>query len=261
MLRRWTWYGGPLVGLARPSMKIENNFPYASYAGGQLVEPAYLLGQNVDARLRPLGGLQLGLESPERRWALHTEGTVRQFGGYRQQFATGYAAFPTKTYSMNAAAVAFTLGGRYQLPLRQVRVFVGAGWSITRWYGVRSGVQYDGVMSRELEGIVLPASGSFMQGLAPGSVDQRVAQPYFPHAGGPYAEAGAHYRRWTLALGYRRTRAHTFDDPSSAAFRQQSRQTGELMGFKTAFGYYATPRTSYLTVGWRLFDSRHVPEL
>lgn len=259
--RRWTWYAGPTVGLAKPTMQWENNFPYASYyETGQVVEPLYLLGENVDAKLRPMGGLQLGLESPGRRWALHAEGTARQFGGYRQQFATGHPDFPTKTYSMQATALTATLGVRYQLPVgQQWRLFVGAGWSLTKWANVQSEARYDGVTSRELEGIALPVRGSFMQGIDPKAGPAQVPGSYRSRADGVYAEAGAHYRRWTLAVGYRRNHSHSLNDVSSAAHRQESRLTGQLVGFSTADNYYARPSASYVAVSWRLLDGRAFP--
>ncbi|WP_081910784.1 outer membrane beta-barrel protein [Hymenobacter sp. APR13] len=261
--RRWTWYAGPTVGLAKPTMQWENNFPYAGYyETGQVAEPLYLLGEDMDAKLRPMGGLQLGLESPGRRWALHAEGTARRFGGYRQQFNTGHPDFPTKTYSMQATALTATLGVRYQLPVgQQWRLFAGAGWSVTKWANVQSEARYDGVASRELDGIALPVSGSFMQGLNPAAVSRQASSSYRSRAGGVYAEAGAHYRRWTLAVGYRRNHSHSLNDVSSAAHRQESRLTGQLMGFGTADGYYATPRTRYVAVSWRLFDGHSFPHL
>ncbi|GAB2959751.1 hypothetical protein GCM10027048_28900 [Hymenobacter coalescens] len=236
-------------------MRLESTSPREMINGEPLVEPHYLHGADVDAKRRVLGGVQAGLETPNRRWALHLESTVRRFGGYHQQFATGYADFPTKTYHFRATALSTTMGLRYQLPVRGWRVLAGAGLSHTRWLGVQSGAAYDGISRRELEGFALPVSATFMTRInnresVPGETDPYVNRPW-----GTYLEVGVQHQRWTLALSYRRSGRHQIGDNSSALFRQRGRLDNTLRGFLMSYGYVATPKAFQLTLGYRLLTS------
>lgn len=152
------------------------------------LEKRYLSNAKLEQGLRPIVGLYADVLFPGRRLALHTEGSYRKMRDYQQEFATGQAGYPSKTYRLSGSQTNLQIGIRMLRPLPTGQFLAGLGLAMSFNALKENESAYPGATNLTYNGTPL----------------RRSVQLDYPHEQvGLYAEAGYRWQRMTATLSWR----------------------------------------------------------
>lgn len=201
----------------------------------QRLENYYLSDLQLENAFRPLGGLYADLLFAGRRWAIHTEATARSLAPLRYETATGYPAFPTKTYELRGLQGAVSVGLRALRPMGAGQLLGGLGVVAIITDLSRNEAVYPGINSRVVGGTALPIRGEL---------------GYSTRQSGGYLEAGYRRGRFTATAALRANYGYV-DDKTTIESVLVDNQSGQLLNLSLADYRVRSYQTS-LTLAMRL---------
>lgn len=244
---RWRLHLAPLLGGALPQLRLHGALEDANRPP---FEPNYLQNQNVDGGVRPVAGFAATLFPRRGAFSLHVDLSLRPVR-YHHTFATGYEAFPTKTYHLRTTAAQAVVSLRYHRRLGPVRVLAGFGTSLLGWWNPHAYARYDGVSQRDAYGIRLPVAAQFLVEPFQQLADRQLG--YERPTWGFCEEVGAAWHRYSLTLSYRHQFYTSYYEGTSVSSFSSSQRGGPITHIASTPVYGLRATAVYATLTYDLF--------
>ncbi|AIZ64801.1 hypothetical protein PK28_15985 [Hymenobacter sp. DG25B] len=213
---------------------------YASVTGPQQyevlpLEKRYLSDAKLEQGLRPVVGIYADVLFPGRRLALHTDASFRKMQDYQQEFATGKAGYPTKTYRLSGSQTNLQIGIRALRPLPTGQFLAGLGLAMSFNALKENESAYPGATDLTYNGTPL----------------RRSVQLDYPHEQvGLYAEIGYRWQRLTALLSWRYQEG-LLDDRTAIESVVVEKSTNALSLYRTR-EYNLRSHLAVFSLGFRL---------